>query len=405
MTKKNYSKKKRGYQSFRKKSVLEISAYAFAILGFIILSGVLVKSCNEGITPIGKTDFELSSRFGDFVAGTVGTLFTFAGTLFIFLTFREQQKENDRKQFEEIYYEMIRVHRENVAQLTYMKKGQKSERDLSDRLVIKEIVDEFIECYKEVKKLLKPINVENYLTLGYINHLKTINQENGIRSKYELHFYIDFCYSVIFYGIDEEGSVIVKDKFKRKINGKILGFIIFYLQLKPKKLTGSRYDLWKKIINLDSTLLHSILFNAYEVSKNRANIKYNLEGKIILSTENSKFKKYYGGHQHRLGHYYRHLYQSFKLLDRSPLIDREKRYDYGKILRAQLSTYEQILLFVNSISSLGKKWELIRDNQDYKNDYISFYQLIKNVPGTKLLDIEYRSFYGRIRLESKEERY
>lgn len=116
-------------------------------------------------------------------------------------------------------------------------------------------------------------------------------------------------------------------------------------------------------------------------------------------------EKYYGGHQHRLGHYFRHLFQSYKFLSGQKFNDREK-YFYGKILRAQLSTYEQCIFFINSLSSLGFKWEYDPEKtisaSNERTDLITFYNLIKNVPGQHFLDLLYKSYYPKVQYESNE---
>ena len=48
--------------------------------------------------------------------------------------------------------------------------------------------------------------------------------------------------------------------------------------------------------------------------------------------------------------YFRHLYRIFKYIDESQLIDDTERYSYSCIVRAQLSDYELLLLFYNSLT-------------------------------------------------------
>ena len=72
------------------------------------------------------------------------------------------------------------------------------------------------------------------------------------------------------------------------------------------------------------------------------------------------------GHQSRLGHYYRHLYQTVCYVDSQDekYISNIEKYKYMKILRAQLSTHEEALLFLNSLSLwawIGKKANLLRN--------------------------------------------
>ena len=66
------------------------------------------------------------------------------------------------------------------------------------------------------------------------------------------------------------------------------------------------------------------------------------------------------------------------------------------MLRAQLSTYEQALLFMNSISSIGMKWEYLpepTDNQKNCSKLITKYNLIKNLSGNHIFGIHYKNYY------------
>jgi hypothetical protein len=76
------------------------------------------------------------------------------------------------------------------------------------------------------------------------------------------------------------------------------------------------------------------------------------------------------GHQSRLGHYYRHLYQLVKYVDRQTIeID---KYEYVKTIRAQLSTHEQALLLLNSFTKMGEVWWI--------EGFITNYRLVRNIP-------------------------
>lgn len=57
-------------------------------------------------------------------------------------------------------------------------------------------------------------------------------------------------------------------------------------------------------------------------------------------------------------HYFRHLYRIFKFVNESPLIDtEEERYDYACIVRSQLSEYELLMLFYNSLQEENIKFK------------------------------------------------
>jgi len=76
------------------------------------------------------------------------------------------------------------------------------------------------------------------------------------------------------------------------------------------------------------------------------------------------------GHLSRLGHYYRHLYQSIKYVDQQNInID---KYEYVKTIRAQLSNHEQALLLLNSLSPIGNNW--------WKHNFMLEYRMVQNIP-------------------------
>ena len=89
------------------------------------------------------------------------------------------------------------------------------------------------------------------------------------------------------------------------------------------------------------------------------------------------------GHSDFLGHYFRHMFQMVKYvasLDKE-LFDEQTKYGYVKLLRSQMSDYEQILLFYNSLTDQGQAWNQSR-GEVFPEDagYISRFRMIKNLP-------------------------
>jgi len=97
------------------------------------------------------------------------------------------------------------------------------------------------------------------------------------------------------------------------------------------------------------------------------------------------------GHQELLGHYFRHLYNSFMYLKKSPYLNSKEKYEYGKILRSQLSTFEQAIIFYNSLSPIGNNW--------VENKIINDFQIIKNIPQHFLDDINPKDYFGDVKFE------
>ena len=75
----------------------------------------------------------------------------------------------------------------------------------------------------------------------------------------------------------------------------------------------------------------------------------NQEPKIILDYVYSGF---YKKNQHDVGHYFRNLHTILKFVDGS---DVTNKTEYTGILRAQLSSFELVLLFYNALYSVGDK--------------------------------------------------
>lgn len=82
-----------------------------------------------------------------------------------------------------------------------------------------------------------------------------------------------------------------------------------------------------------------------------------------------------------LGHYYRQMFQIVKYVANTTWLSEAKKYDYIKMLRSQLSDYEQMMLFYNSLSVNGNSWrEPYPESTIEKMGYIARFRLIKNIP-------------------------
>ncbi len=98
----------------------------------------------------------------------------------------------------------------------------------------------------------------------------------------------------------------------------------------------------------------------------------------VLEMEAAFFRKHgkpgryipFQGHQSRLGHYYRHLYQLVGFVHKTDVpVD---KYEYVRTVRAQFSTHEQALFLLNSLTPLGYVW--------WSDGHMLGYKLVKNLP-------------------------
>ena len=388
---------------------------ALLVIGFLalIFFFIIILKHFSIVEERDSPNMSATGQIGDFVGGVIGTLFALSGTLLIYLSFKRQNRQNRREAFESSFFEMLRLYRENVSELKYTKSNGYNTITSENRKVFRVIFHEFTECYKEVKKFYRFI--DDYLVPEYDLKLSSIINRINPRINKKEFAVIDIAYSIVFFGVGDEGERVLHHRFKSKYTNSHIFRLIEFIRLKPKREEIIRFENWHFLKLKKVKELNVLVDELYRYRRNKS-----IALQILTSEEyeyliQNNYEKYYGGHQHRLGHYFRHLFQTYKYLHYSKQLSKKKKYFYAKTLRAQLSTYEQALLFVNSISSLGMKWEmtpelenrksLTEDEQNKRrieNHLITEYNLIKNLPGEKILDLRYKSYYPNIKYESDE---
>jgi hypothetical protein len=100
------------------------------------------------------------------------------------------------------------------------------------------------------------------------------------------------------------------------------------------------------------------------------------EALLVYETEYEKEKFW-------IGHYFRNLYNVIKYVDRSSLKNDERRV-YTNVVRAQLSSYELLLLFYNCLSQYGK---------EKFGPLVVNYHLLKTVGDNKLINKRHMEWY------------
>jgi hypothetical protein len=269
------------------------------------------------------------------------------------------------------------------------------------------IFQEFIECYREVSKFSNSNLHSDYIAPKYLTFLNELILENNISANPIELAKIDIAYCMVFFGLGVEGEAVLKKLFRKKYNPSYYHKLIYFIKMKPKQSNVERSAKWKVARDMELKELHQLVNELYK-NKNHPDKTTTLSPLAIEFQMNLPYEKYYGGHQFRLGHYFRHLYQSFKYLENDPFLDDKRRYSYGKMFRAQLSTYEQALLFFNSISKMGMKWEYTPELLEVGNSpsrIITKYNLIKNLPGEHLFGIHYKKYYPNVDYETDEHNY
>jgi len=289
-------------------------------------------------------DFTNTGQIGDTIGGTISPFVAIAAALLTFIAFWVQYKANIKQteqfktqandttieRFENKFYEAIRLHKENINEIEISKPSL--DNYTKRRKAFISMFFEFRFGYALIKKFIEKYNSKE---LGFLE-----NDEETI---------IDIAYHIFFMGIGNNSDKLIIKSLAGICEQKFIMDLINFIDDKYKK---KRIDA-KKTIEFEIKL-----------KGNPNPLKY--KAKYIP----------FGGHMSRLSHYFRHLYQTVKFISEqdNKIIKPEMKQEYAKILRAQLSDYEQLLLFYNVNSSLGNAW--LNGNINF----IKEYRMIKNMP-------------------------
>ncbi|MCW7475601.1 putative phage abortive infection protein [Leptospira levettii] len=74
----------------------------------------------------------------------------------------------------------------------------------------------------------------------------------------------------------------------------------------------------------------------------------------------------------KLGHYFRHLFHLYNLVDKQPMELEIDKIDFTRIVRTQMSAIEQLHLFFNIQSTFGQNW--------MRFEFVKKYKVFRNMP-------------------------
>lgn len=323
----NSTKEKR--KGRKKTSQLNWKIYFLLILSFISVVLAFIAPFIFTRPSINKDfDFSQTGTIGDTIGGLMNPFIALAGVIVTGLAFyiqykanmqqrelfeleqkeskdqlqqqiNNQNQQNKLQQFESQFYEMLKLHRENITEMKINGYDfDETENSLKRFEKITEGRKLFVVMKTEFECILSLYSKDNKL------------DKSGFQK----------CYNLFFSGLDTYA--------KSNSNETIL------IELFKKARRNHEKPLKQKISN----------------NKDRKEFMPNVE--LYFNY------KPFSGHSQRLGHYFRHLYLTVKSVANSTIVtDYEERMKYLRILRAQLSNHEQILLFYNWLSEYGDDWE------------------------------------------------
>lgn len=294
-----------------------------------------------------KTQSLSPNELGDALGGTMGPFIALTGVIFTFLAFYIQKVANEEirkqfkvQQFESQFYEMLRLHKENVTEI--------------------EVVAKDVNINNEN---LQEINVKGNLSVFRHNFtVSNINNVNNLRVfKGREAFRIMKNEFEIYYS---EARTIKNDDIKPQDIED--AYELFFWGVRAYSRQDKR-NLWEKFepedfINKLQKRIEKLMNE--KNSNDPLNIFFNHEtlNEVVLGN----------GYSSHLGHYYRHLYHTVKFVTENKSLTYNEQRNYLKILRGQLSNYEQIMLFYNWLGAYGRDWE-------GKNNYFTKYKMLHNL--------------------------
>ena len=379
----------------------------------------------------GKRDPNLFSQYGTFIYGLFGTLLTLLNSLLIYFTFKEQQtqfttlrsehaqesadqeneKQTDRnnqldffrkERFENRLFEMMKANREIVYQMEYEVPDEFTPAPNDPNfpnankhnIILVRGQKVLVQIHKHIGQALQECSwvFQEYQQFDdfFLNTQIAKNEREILQKYYEqkadeallikVHKF-NIVYLCVFFGLGEDGIKMLTEILSSRYKADLIRRIITTLKLKPAK--------WEEF------------WATYKEIKNKGfqEIK---DGNNIY--DNKKYVKYYGGHQHRLGHYFRHLFAIFNFINTQDFLNFKAKYSYAKFLRSQFSAYEQSVFFYNSLSTLGRIWEIEADKNDKVADIIdkrliTKYNLVKNILAEFIGDVDLEEVYPLVEFE------
>ncbi len=316
--------------------------------GFIAIVVILLCFLPYFFTRPGKIDFTETGQIGDTIGGTMGPFVAIIAAFLTFIAFWVQYEANI-KQRDDISVERQEAKFYKMLDIYSGISNGLEVHGIKGKEAFAELVGEFTYVFFLLDEIYyKILCSPKYLSTASPQIKNIIQQFNGDRKAYD-EFLIGLAYNLFFYG--KHYMIVDFNHPERTALGEEL----------------KKYAFSLNIINGEMSFADYAKGGAFEVNLNHVGMSHLL----------------FEGHSDYLGHYFRHLYQTVKYvasLDET-ICGEDMKAGYVKLLRAQMSDYEQILLYFNSLTELGAAWNKDRGKR-FPEDagYIVRFRMIKNFP-------------------------
>lgn len=333
--------------------------------------------------------FELHEghNVGDAIGGITAPIIGIVSILLLFYTLRAQKDAEYRSSLENRIFQLIGLHRKNVEDM------HSEARNISGQDVFKLIYDQIYHCIKDITPFFENRELASIIKDEFLVSLKDVRPGIDVFAFAK----IDIAYSAVYVGVRDEYLETLRSLLTKRYHEDFISQILLYLRLCPVSNDKQGVKEWNNLKQCSVSDLVSIC----KAIREMPDIDDKELHSIYPRLSSNQYKKYYWGHEFRLGHYFRHLYATVEYIDSQQDLSTADKIDYVKLLRTQLSNTEQIIFMANSISDMGGAWELFRKQKD-GTPLITTYNLIKNITLKEVYGVPYRSFYPDVDYELGE---
>ena len=300
------------------------------------------------LTRPGFIDFSSTGEIGDTIGGIMGPFIAVVAAILTFIAFWVQYEANI-KQREDIsierheakYYKMLDIYSEMTNSLEV--------HGIKGKEAFAELVGEFTYTFFTIDKVFESVLCNQLYLMTAQQQVKDIIQCFLDNREARYTFITDLSYNLFFYG--KHYMLVDIAHPERTALGEEIKKIVFGLNKKSGITTFADYVKGGEFeVQIQNLGLASLL---------------------------------YEGHSDFLGHYFRHMFLMVNYVSSldGELFDEKDKVGYVKLLRAQMSDYEQILLYYNSLTEQGSAWNKPKGEKfPSEAGFISRFRLIKNLP-------------------------
>lgn len=379
-----------------------ISAFLCLIVALVCVFWVLrISFCAPDLFsmyPLGSSESANSSSaiynlMSPFIA-ILAAILTFMAFWVQFNANQEMLKNNAKQQLERQFYEMLKIHKDNVNEIKWENWAiaSSSSNNLSN-IKIGGIWN-FALNNKYSYHSINGRQVFEYHLMEYtfiadslMTALDLLKTNEGIKLSFKKGD-IDFAMKLakIAYYIYMRGKNFIKNGifdsgtknvFFEKCKKNIDEIKENIKKKKTIKSLVSNTSALNKLFVLDNDPQGLVYYYLYFLlcffKKNMTPYQFNSNLPTYRYLSGSNL---FSGHYAELNHYYRHLYQMVKIIANydGNIFDYDEKRKYLRMLRAQLTNDEQQLLFCNWLSGVefGEDWE------NEKNHFFTEYRMIHN---------------------------